>query len=87
MAETQKDVAQHGRQRQRVGLGPAGGEHDIAGRDPNQRRHLFARGLHQMARGPAGGVHRRGVAGHRQALPSWRPAPRGRSRPVAFQSR
>ena len=75
------------RQRQRVGLGAAGGEHHVARLGADQRRDLLARLLDQAARRAALGVDRGRVAGQRPAPPPWRRAPRGRSGAVAFQSR
>ena len=53
----------------------------------DQRRDLLARGLHQAARGAAGGMDRRRIAGHGQRRDHGGPRLAAAAAPVAFQSR
>ncbi len=62
----QQRVAERRRERQHIGFGAARGEHHVARHDSDQGRHLLARRLNQTARGAAGAMHRRRIAGHLQ---------------------
>src|SRR5690606_10691381 len=47
---------------ERIRLGPAGGEDDLAGRAADEGRDLLARALQERPGGPSVRVHRRGIA-------------------------
>ena len=73
--------------RQGVGLGAAGGEHDIRRPRAEPGGERLARIFQDAARGAAGGMHRGRVAGDLERLPASRPAPRGAAARVALASR